>query len=196
MKRLNNKGFTLVELLAVIVVLAIVMGLAVVAITGVLDNARKATFVADAKSFLDGARGLVNASEMNTMLSSVSATEAAPTCTNGIGEVKIIPLCHIPLQSGGKKSPYNNDYRKTGSGETSCATITQLEKTDSNTTVNLESAPYYSYVKVESTVSDNKDCSYKYSIFLTDGVYRIGMGTNPEAADTVDTNKVELVGTE
>ena len=51
MKKINKKGFTLVELLAVIVVLAIVMGLAVVAISGVLDNARKATFVADAKQF-------------------------------------------------------------------------------------------------------------------------------------------------
>ena len=40
----NNKGFTLVELLAVIVVLAIVMGIAAVAITNVLDSTRKNAF--------------------------------------------------------------------------------------------------------------------------------------------------------
>lgn len=42
--RKDKKGFTLVELLAVIVVLAIVMGLAAVAITSVLNNTRKICF--------------------------------------------------------------------------------------------------------------------------------------------------------
>lgn len=46
----NKKGFTLVELLAVIVILAIVMGLAAVAITSVLNNTRRSAFDTDAKS--------------------------------------------------------------------------------------------------------------------------------------------------
>ena len=48
----NKKGFTLVELLAVIVVLAIVMGIAAVAITNVLDTTRKNAYVASAKQFI------------------------------------------------------------------------------------------------------------------------------------------------
>lgn len=190
-KMKNKKGFTLVELLAVIVVLAIVMSLAVVAITGVLDNARKATFVADAKSFLDGARGLVNASEMNSMLSVVADTEAAPTCSNGKGEVKIIPLCNIPLQSGGTKSPYNMNYEK-GVASNSCTAISKLAKTDATTTVNPTNVSY-SYVKVESTVnSSTGDCSYTYSIFLWDSVHAIGQKGTPVLADSIATSSVQL----
>ena len=75
--RKNNKGFTLVELLAVIVVLAIVMGLAAVAITGVLENTRKAAMVSDAKSFLNGAHSLVNSSDLSTMVIIQRAVEEA-----------------------------------------------------------------------------------------------------------------------
>ena len=63
----NKKGFTLVELLAVIVVLAIVMSIAVVAITNVIDSSRKAAFVLDAKQFLDGAVQLVDGDGLNNL---------------------------------------------------------------------------------------------------------------------------------
>lgn len=42
-KRLNNKGFTLVELLAVVVILALVMGLAVTSMLGVMNSSRQST---------------------------------------------------------------------------------------------------------------------------------------------------------
>ena len=44
MKRLNRKGFTLVELLAVIVILAIVVGIALVTILPTLENSRQKSF--------------------------------------------------------------------------------------------------------------------------------------------------------
>ena len=112
MKNLKNKkGFTLVELLAVIVVLAIVMGLAVVAITGVLDNARKATFVTDAKQFLEGARNIVTSADLNAQLSSGSNASHLITCDEGKNETDIY-LNEISLQQGGDKSPYGNKYKK------------------------------------------------------------------------------------
>ena len=40
MKKLNNKGFTLVELLAVIIILAIVVGISIPAITNVLSDSK------------------------------------------------------------------------------------------------------------------------------------------------------------
>lgn len=44
MKKLNNKGFTLVELLAVIIILAIVVGITIPAVTTTTNNARKSAF--------------------------------------------------------------------------------------------------------------------------------------------------------
>lgn len=44
MKKLNRKGFTLVELLAVIVILAIVVGITMVTILPTLENSRKKAF--------------------------------------------------------------------------------------------------------------------------------------------------------
>ena len=174
----NNKGFTLVELLAVIVVLAIVMSMAVVAITGVLDNARKSSFVADAKSFLDGARNLVTADDVNTMLGT-GTSNYAPRCANGKGETKYIPLNVINLQSGGKKSPYGNDYKK-GTSTTMSAQPT---------------GDVYSYIQVTSTYqasNPTNSCPTTYSIFLYDGVYAIGTAAAPIPFDDVGTDDVKV----
>lgn len=52
----NKKGFTLVELLAVIVILALIMGIAVVSIGGVLTTSREKTFRETAASLINGVR--------------------------------------------------------------------------------------------------------------------------------------------
>ena len=44
MKKRNNKGFTLVELLAVIVILAIIMIIAIPSVLATMSTARKKTF--------------------------------------------------------------------------------------------------------------------------------------------------------
>ena len=139
----NNKGFTLVELLAVIVVLAIVMGLAVVGITSVLDSTRKSAFAADAKSYLDGAHQLVRADEATTLLGGTS--KYTPTCnaTTQTGTTNF-SINEIKLDQGGK-SPYGGEYDKTNSKIYVTATY--------NTTTGV--------------------CEYSYSIYLTDGTWAI-----------------------
>ena len=52
----NKKGFTLVELLAVIVILALIMSIAVVSIGGVLQGTRQSTFRESAAGIIDGVR--------------------------------------------------------------------------------------------------------------------------------------------
>ena len=44
MKRLNKKGFTLVELLAVIIILAVVVGITIPTVLSVTDTAKKKSF--------------------------------------------------------------------------------------------------------------------------------------------------------
>lgn len=180
MKKLkNNKGFTLVELLAVIVVLAIVMGIAAVAITSVLNNTRKSTFATNAELFIDGARDLVNASDMNSMLGA-TGDKYAPTCTSGAKTY--IPVLAVNLESGGETSPYNNGYLK--------GTI----KTPSSTTIptytpeGASEAVTASYVLVE--IDDLTNCTYKYSIYLSDGVYAVGTASQPVPENQITPDKV------
>ena len=52
----NQKGLTLVELLAVIVILGIIAAIAVPAIANIIDNSRKDAHVANAESMYDAAR--------------------------------------------------------------------------------------------------------------------------------------------
>ena len=50
----NRKGFTLVELLAVIVILAIILAIAIPGITGIISNAKVSAFESDAKMIITG----------------------------------------------------------------------------------------------------------------------------------------------
>lgn len=54
----NNRGFTLVELLAVIVIMGILMMVAIPSVTRTIENSRKDTFVDIAKSYGNAARTL------------------------------------------------------------------------------------------------------------------------------------------
>lgn len=56
MKRINKKGFTLVELLAVIVVLAIVMLIAVSAVLPQMEKARRQTLALEAHTAIESAQ--------------------------------------------------------------------------------------------------------------------------------------------
>lgn len=52
MKRINKRGFTLVELLAAMVILGIIMAVAVPNIMGILNNSRASAYVEDAKKLM------------------------------------------------------------------------------------------------------------------------------------------------
>ena len=56
MMKNNKKGFTLVELLAVIVILALIMSVAVVSMGSVLETARKNTMKETAATIIDGVK--------------------------------------------------------------------------------------------------------------------------------------------
>ena len=75
MKKLNKKGFTLVELLAVIVVLALLMVVATSSIGGALSNAKKNTLKTEAQKMMTAAYQDMKSSYMlSNNLNNISGT--------------------------------------------------------------------------------------------------------------------------
>ena len=91
----NRNGFTLVELLAVIVILGIIMLIAVPNVVGVIDNNRKETYLSDAK-------------KMVTMAEYATRTNTSILMPNN-GEVTVLRLSYI--NNGDlTKDPEGNNY--------------------------------------------------------------------------------------
>ena len=184
--RNNKKGFTLVELLAVIVVLAIVMGIAAVAITNVLDSTRKNAFVASARTYIAGAKTLVNADEVELMLGGTSTY--APKCGSTTDNIKYIPLSKIKTESGeNDKSPYGSAFVK--ATDVTPGSTLATTPTGYGTTSDGKGA---SYVKVEAS-GTAQDCTYIYSIFLRDDIYAIGTLGNEVLETALGSSSVEAL---
>ena len=77
MKRFNKKAFTLIELLAVIIILGVLMIIAIPAVTMYISNARKSAYVDTAKTVIQSARVLVNSGKLD--MYDTSATYYIPT---------------------------------------------------------------------------------------------------------------------
>ena len=71
----KQNGFTLVELLAVIVILAIILAIAVPSISGIINNSKKSAFEADVKMIITGI-------EYKTLQSTVDSTLTAPAVSD------------------------------------------------------------------------------------------------------------------
>lgn len=101
----NKKGFTLVELLAVIVILALIMGIAVAAMSGVIRDSQENSARRTAASLIDGVRSRLTL-EGELMTGTYYFTD-------------------VILERGGKTSPLGGDYKYAtakGTDETDVAT--------------------------------------------------------------------------
>ena len=84
-KKMNKKGFTLVELLAVVVVLAIVAAIAMRSITGIIKNNRIDSYIASVNSAIEGAQlSCVQDGNVKNIAQTVEGTgvTVAPTSDN------------------------------------------------------------------------------------------------------------------
>jgi type IV pilus assembly protein PilA len=72
----NKKGFTLVELLAVIVILAIILAIAVPSISGMISNAKKSAFEDSVKMIITGIE-----------YKSLEATVGTPDVVPAVGDI-------------------------------------------------------------------------------------------------------------
>ena len=96
MKLKNNKGFTLVELLAVIVILGIIMAIAVPAVSSYINKSRKDAWISSANNFINAVRNKALAGKF-----------ALPVELN---EVTVVSLDMIDVDSGKFQSAYDADY--------------------------------------------------------------------------------------
>ena len=83
MKKLNRKGFTLVELLAVIIILAIVIGISIPAVLSAVENARKKSFDNAVDSIKSYIKNQVDLSSLPSDLRGADYVDAIGTCTSG-----------------------------------------------------------------------------------------------------------------
>ena len=141
----NKKGFTLVELLAVIVVLGIVMGIAAVAITNVLDSTRKNAFVSNAKQYIEGAKSIVEAELVDRMFATGDTTFLG-TCAKD--SPHDIAIKNMKVKTGGETSPYGLAWDKDNSKvvvtvtDDNCSTFTYaIYLTDGTNAIGTADAP-------------------------------------------------------
>ena len=148
MKKMNRKGFTLVELLAVIVILAILMAIAATNIGPVIDNSRRSSMRTTAQQIIDAVR-LQLTSNYELFPGKYCFTEAI-------------------LDSGGVSAPFGGTYQYcTGSSSGSSKKIGSGVYPDGSTTIaNGMSActnSTYSYVIVEREADTS---NYQWAICL------------------------------
>ena len=89
-KKNKSKAFTLIELLAVIIILGVLMIIAIPSVTTYISNSRKSGYVNTAKAIMDGARNIVNEGKLEMY---------DPTVTY------YIPNTCIPTENG-QDTPY------------------------------------------------------------------------------------------
>lgn len=104
----NKKGFTLVELLAVIVILAIILAIAVPTISTLISNQKKASFVAGVKMLIKGVdydvltRSATTVSQLNGGSAYTAATYGGSTADYTTFTVNSLNPVNVTVVGGGQ----------------------------------------------------------------------------------------------
>lgn len=60
----NNKGFTLIELMAVIVIIGILLMIAIPSVTEYIANSRKSSFIRIGEGYIDGVKAMITSNDL------------------------------------------------------------------------------------------------------------------------------------
>lgn len=88
---MKNKGFTLVELLAVVVILGVILIIAIPSISSYIFSSRKSTYVSQAEGYINGVINMISSKEITTRRKDTTY---------------YIPIECIEIDKGGYESPY------------------------------------------------------------------------------------------
>ena len=144
----KKKGFTLVELLAVIVILAVILVIAVPQIMSVIESARKGSIESTAKLIAEGAeREYTNRKILGKDTNNIECSDVSSMNSNDYG------TCVITFDNRGKAT-----VKVTGKGKfegyTCNGNSTNMECVKSDTSEPTETAAqYFAYSEVEGGVS-------------------------------------------
>ena len=177
MKKMNKKGFTLVELLAVIVILALIMAIAVVSMSGIMTSARNSTFKETGVQIINGVQQqLTLANEL------LPSNDKFTTGVQYFVEKKM-------LEKGGDSAPLGGTYKFIGSDPGSDYKqigVAGLWRYDGTTPIAC-TAEANTFVTVKYA-----NGNFKYSICLPTGstTARINNGS---LEDLLDNNKTDMI---
>lgn len=158
MKKMNNKGFSLVELIIVIAIMAILAGALAPALISYVAKSRRSTTVSNAQTIASG---------VTAALSDEAAFDAATTAFSATGVASATPLKIKDQPTSGNDFWEKVDENVSG-GLKSYATL-KATKTSKKGTANpnkpiASDDGYYMFV-------DTATSSVEISIKLTDGTY-------------------------
>ncbi len=96
----NKKGFTLVELLAVIVILAVLIVIAMPSVLKIMENARRSAFETEVKSYLKAAQTQYATNLAGNATGGASSTNTFTNAKESDGDDAGTPLNTIENKSG------------------------------------------------------------------------------------------------
>ena len=191
---MKNKAFTLIELLAVIIILGILMLIAIPSVTSYINNSRKETYVDTVNEVLRGASILVNSGDIEV---------------NDPNATYYVPIDAIKTENGEARSPYGKydqayivitydgeeyDYYFVGKDEADIGVPT-LTKSDSldkdsiesnindiNTNVGIGDRDKIVVLKNDLTIDEEKNATD----FISDSIAVYPEGKNKKTVTTGD----------
>jgi type IV pilus assembly protein PilA len=164
----NEKGLTLIELLAVVVILGIIAAIAVPAIGGLIDNTKKDAHVANARQLISSAKLAVTSDDAIK-----PAAPVAPATTS----TTYITLDQLKAQ--GHVESNMKDPDKTGSGYTSAAAAANYGTVPTGTG---------SYV----TISTTDGVNFTYAVKLFNGTRGVRQATSNDPVTEANVGRAEV----